>query len=158
MTSKTMIAIPLMLGFAVSTALAGGALAIGASIPMADVKMKNIDGKELAIADVKKPGGTLVVFTCNHCPFAKAWETRIVELGNTYSANARGVPLRQGREARLPRDDRRQRRGAREGRNPVSEERARRRRRRRQSAGRGDEIDRVRHQIPVVSQRGSGPN
>ncbi len=91
MTSKTMIAIPLMLGFAVSTALAGGALAIGASIPMADVKMKNIDGKELAIADVKKPGGTLVVFTCNHCPFAKAWETRIVELGNTYIAKGIGV-------------------------------------------------------------------
>jgi peroxiredoxin len=91
MNAKTMIAIPLTLGLAVSTVLAGGALSIGASIPMADVKMKNVDGKELAIADVKKTGGTLVVFTCNHCPFAKAWETRIVELGNTYSAKGIGV-------------------------------------------------------------------
>jgi len=31
------------------------------------------------------------VFTCNHCPWAKAWETRIVELGNTYRKKGIGV-------------------------------------------------------------------
>jgi len=34
-----------------------------------------------------------VVFTCNHCPFAKAWQQRITELGNTYSAKGIGVIL-----------------------------------------------------------------
>jgi hypothetical protein len=68
---------------------ATSALAIGDPIPMATVKMKNVDGKELSIADVKRAKGTLVVFSCNACPWAKAWETRIVSLGN--AAQRRGV-------------------------------------------------------------------
>ena len=91
MTRKTLLAIPLILCLAASAALAGGALPIGASMPMADVKMKSVDGSERTLGDVKKPAGTLVVFTCNHCPFAKRWETRIVELGNTYAAKGVGV-------------------------------------------------------------------
>ena len=71
-------------------ALAGG-LAIGAKAPQADLKMKSVDGKEVSIADVAGPGGTLVVFTCNHCPWAKAWESRIVELGNAYRQKGVGV-------------------------------------------------------------------
>ena len=39
---------------------------------VAKTKMKNVDGKTLSIADVTGKAGTLVVFTCNHCPFAKA--------------------------------------------------------------------------------------
>jgi len=91
MTPKTLLAIPVALSLAASATLAGGPLPIGAAIPMADVKMKNVDSSELALADVKKPAGTLVVFTCNHCPFAKAWESRIVDLGNAYAAKGVGV-------------------------------------------------------------------
>jgi thioredoxin-related protein len=73
----------------------GHKLALGATAPLADTKMKNLDGKLLSIADVAKANkkGTLVVFTCNHCPFAKAWEERIVELANTYSKQGIGVIL-----------------------------------------------------------------
>jgi peroxiredoxin len=67
------------------------ALEIGAPMPMADVKMKNVDGKELSLEDVKGAKGTLVVFSCNHCPYAKAWEKRIVELGNTFPKKGVGV-------------------------------------------------------------------
>lgn len=91
MTRKALLVIPVVLGLAVSAVPAGGALPIGASIPMGDVKMKGVDGKDLAIADVKKPAGTLVIFTCNHCPFVKAWQSRIVELGNSYAAKGVGV-------------------------------------------------------------------
>lgn len=91
MTPKFLIAIPVVLCLAASVAHAGSALAIGASIPMADVKMKSVDGKELTIAGVSKQAGTLVVFTCNHCPYAKKWATRIVELGNAYPAKGIGV-------------------------------------------------------------------
>lgn len=66
-------------------------IALGTSIPMADTKMKNVDGKEMSIADVKGSKGTLVVFTCNACPWAKAWEDRIVSLGNEYQAKGIGV-------------------------------------------------------------------
>ncbi len=66
-------------------------LALGSRAPRADVKMKNVDGRELAIADVVGPKGTLVIFTCNHCPFVKQWESRIVDLGNTFAAKGVGV-------------------------------------------------------------------
>ena len=86
---------------AVSTLAAGGAafaddsaLAIGAKIPMADAKIKSAtDGKEITLAKAAGKKGTLVVFTCNHCPYAMAWEQRIVELGNTYSKKGIGVVL-----------------------------------------------------------------
>jgi peroxiredoxin len=66
-------------------------LALGSTIPMADVKLKNVDGKDLTIAKVQGKKGTLVVFTCNACPWAKAWETRIVELGNTWASKGVGM-------------------------------------------------------------------
>ncbi len=78
---------------AVSLAACAEALEPGVSIPaqVAQVKMKNIDGKEVSIADVKGANGTLVVFSCNHCPWAKAWEQRIVDLGNALSPKGIGV-------------------------------------------------------------------
>jgi hypothetical protein len=66
-------------------------LALGSPAPMTDVKMKGVDGKERSIADAKGAKGTLVIFTCNACPWVKAWETRLVELGNTYAKRGVGV-------------------------------------------------------------------
>lgn len=71
--------------------LAQASLGLGEKSPHATTKMKNVDGKETSIAEVAGAKGTLVVFTCNHCPYAKAWEDRIVELGNTYSKQGIGV-------------------------------------------------------------------
>jgi peroxiredoxin len=70
---------------------AASALQLGDTAPQRDVKMKSVDGRERSLNDVAGTQGTLVIFTCNHCPWAKAWETRIVELGNTYSARGIGV-------------------------------------------------------------------
>jgi peroxiredoxin len=49
--------------------------------------------KSVSIADVTGKAGTLVVFTCDHCPFARGWEGRIVELGNAYVKKGVGVIL-----------------------------------------------------------------
>ena len=43
-----------------------------------DFKLTGIDGKSYALADVRGPKGTLVMFLCNHCPFVKAVMGRIV--------------------------------------------------------------------------------
>jgi peroxiredoxin len=67
------------------------ALALGSPAPASDVKMKNIDGKEVSIADVHGKKGTLVVFTCNACPWARAWEKRIAEIGNSAKKQGIGV-------------------------------------------------------------------
>ncbi|MFI5143182.1 MAG: thioredoxin family protein, partial [Thermoanaerobaculales bacterium] len=43
--------------------------AIGDGIPAAAVKMENVDDRRLSIADVAGAHGTLVIFSCNHCPW-----------------------------------------------------------------------------------------
>lgn len=67
------------------------ALELGEKPPLADVKMKNVDGKMLSIADVKGEHGTLVIFSCNHCPWVVAWEERIASIGNAYQQKGFGV-------------------------------------------------------------------
>jgi hypothetical protein len=75
----------------VITAVGAAALELGEAAPMRTVKMKNIDGSELSLADSVGPKGLLVVFTCNHCPWARAWEDRLVALGNSYQGKGIGV-------------------------------------------------------------------
>lgn len=94
---QSMIAAFVLVGVAAAggVARAQSPLALGSKAPMADTKLKNvIDGKDVSLAQTaagKK--GSLVVFTCNGCPYAKAWEERIVELGNTYAKKNIGVLL-----------------------------------------------------------------
>lgn len=57
-------------------------LSLGARAPRADVKMPGVDGAKRSIDDSRGTKGTLVVFTCNHCPYVKAWEERTVAIGN----------------------------------------------------------------------------
>lgn len=56
-----------------------------------DFKLKNVDGKYVSLADYKKAKGYIVVFTCNHCPFAVAYEDRIIALNNKYAT--KGYPV-----------------------------------------------------------------
>src|SRR5262249_10920424 len=57
-------------------------LALGAAAPMRDTNMKGVDGKDHSIASVAGKKGTLVVFTCNSCPYAKGWQERVAAIGN----------------------------------------------------------------------------
>lgn len=50
-----------------------------------DFKLKNIDGKMVSLADNKAAKGYIVVFTCNTCPFAKDYESRIIDLNTKYA-------------------------------------------------------------------------
>ncbi len=51
-----------------------------------DFKLKNVDDKFVSLSDYKNAKGFIVVFTCNHCPYAKAYEDRIIALNNKYAA------------------------------------------------------------------------
>jgi peroxiredoxin len=50
-----------------------------------DFKLQNIDGKMVSMADFKSAKGFIITFTCNHCPFAKAYEDRIIALNAKYA-------------------------------------------------------------------------
>lgn len=74
-------------------ARATDALEIGASAPMTDVAMVGIDGQAVSIADVAGEHGTLVIFSCYHCPWVKAWDDRMTALGNEFQQRGIGVML-----------------------------------------------------------------
>lgn len=79
---KQKLLIALLVAFAVSAQ----ALKIGDKMPATDVKLKGEGGKETTLAELSKgKRGTLVVITCNNCPYAVAWERRIVDIGNEWS-------------------------------------------------------------------------
>lgn len=54
-------------------------------------KLKNVDGKMVSMSDYKTAKGFIVIFTCNHCPFAKAYEDRIIALNTKYAPQ--GYPV-----------------------------------------------------------------
>jgi peroxiredoxin len=83
----------MMLAASAALAAEGSALPLGSKAPMATTKMKNVDGRMVSIGDVTGKAGTLVIFTCNHCPFAKGWEQRIADIGNSYAKKGIGVIL-----------------------------------------------------------------
>jgi hypothetical protein len=44
-------------------------LPIGSSIPKADVRVKDVSGKEISLQQTKETNGLLVMFSCNTCPY-----------------------------------------------------------------------------------------
>ena len=53
--------------------------------------LKNVDGTSVSLSDFKDQKGVILVFTCNPCPFAKAYEQRIIKMHNTYAD--KGFPV-----------------------------------------------------------------
>lgn len=58
---------------------------------VADFSLKNIDGKMLSMKDVAKAKGYILVFTCNHCPYSKLYEDRIIALDQKFAK--KGYPV-----------------------------------------------------------------
>ena len=56
-----------------------------------DFKLKNVDGKMVSLSDYPNAKGFIIVFTCNHCPFAKLYPPRLNDLNNKFKPL--GVPL-----------------------------------------------------------------
>lgn len=45
-----------------------------------DFQLKNLDGRMVSLSSIPDAKGYIVIFTCNHCPYAKAYEDRIIQL------------------------------------------------------------------------------
>lgn len=56
-----------------------------------DFNLENIDGEKVSTKDYKDAKGFIVIFTCNHCPYAKLYEDRIIALHNQYAPQ--GYPV-----------------------------------------------------------------
>ncbi len=64
-------------------------LAIGDPAP--DFKLPGVDGKDYTLANFADDKLLLVVFTCNHCPTAQAYESRILKLHADYREKGLGM-------------------------------------------------------------------
>ncbi|MFN0031913.1 MAG: redoxin family protein [Flavobacteriales bacterium] len=81
-------------------------IAIGDAAPKADVKLSTTSGGSLALNDVKKANGLLVVFSCNSCPFvvgsegSDGWEGRYADLYTLATASNIGMVLLNSNEGK----------------------------------------------------------
>ncbi|MDQ1087014.1 thioredoxin family protein [Siphonobacter sp. SORGH_AS_1065] len=58
---------------------------------VANFVLKNVDGRMLGLSEFRASKGVIVVFTTNHCPYAKAYEDRIIALDAKYKSQ--GFPV-----------------------------------------------------------------
>ncbi len=56
-----------------------------------DFSLKNINGKKVSLKDFTSAKGFIVVFTCNHCPYAQAYEDRVLALDKKFKV--KGYPV-----------------------------------------------------------------
>ena len=56
-----------------------------------DFKLKNVDQKLVSLSNYPDAKGFVVVFTCNGCPYAQAYQDRIVEIDKKYKSQ--GYPV-----------------------------------------------------------------
>ena len=101
--NRTLRTMSLALAAAVSIALIGpaavradddaapAALAIGSPVPLKDNAMPCVNGRQLSLGAAAGKKGTLVMFICNHCPWVRAWQTRIASIGNAAMSHGVGV-------------------------------------------------------------------
>lgn len=58
---------------------------------VSDFKLKNVDGKMIALSDYKTSKGVIVIFDCNTCPYSKAYNERIIALHKKFGPQ--GYPV-----------------------------------------------------------------
>jgi hypothetical protein len=74
-------------------------LPLGSPIPKPEVKMKDISGKELSLAEAKTDKGLLVMFSCNTCPYVIKNQTRTYEVLKYAKGMGVGVAVLNSNEA-----------------------------------------------------------
>jgi len=78
-------------------------LRIGAHAPPFDLPAT--DGTHHGVAQETNPPATVVVFTCNHCPYALAWHDRIAAVAEDYAEHGVVVlNVNSNDSGRYPRD------------------------------------------------------
>ena len=87
------------------TFLLAGELEIGSTMPLKDLELADISGKNITLANAKGDAGTLVVFSCNTCPWVIRWEDRYISLANTYAQKGIGMIAVNSNAARFGGED-----------------------------------------------------
>ena len=54
--------------------------------PLIPFSLPGVDGKQHAPADYTDKKILVVIFSCNHCPYVRAWEDRMIAIQKDYAA------------------------------------------------------------------------
>jgi thioredoxin-related protein len=68
-----------------------GKMELGDKAALTNIKMTDISGTNLSLAEARKENGLLVLFSCNTCPFVLQWEDRYPELKTWADKNKVGM-------------------------------------------------------------------
>jgi peroxiredoxin len=69
-----------------------------------DFNLPAVDGKTYSLSSFKERELLVVVFTCNHCPYAQAYEKRLFKLAKEFSAKAAFVAINSNDSENYPDD------------------------------------------------------
>jgi glutathione peroxidase-family protein len=58
---------------------------------VSDFRLKSVEGKMVSMSENRAAKGYIIIFTCNHCPFSRAYEGRIIALDKKYVSQ--GYPV-----------------------------------------------------------------
>ncbi len=102
---KILLLVTVMVSVFLMSFIYGDPLNIGDDLPKADVKMKDISGKEISMQMAKKENGLLVMFSCNTCPFVVKYQARTQEICAYAQKMNYGVVVINSNEAKRTDDD-----------------------------------------------------
>lgn len=78
-------------------------LAIGDAVPA--FELPDTEGETWSPSDGEDTSATVIVFTCNHCPYALAWHERILDVARDYGdRGVRFMQINSNDAERYPRD------------------------------------------------------
>ena len=80
-------------------------LGIGSQMPNTDYLLNDISGNQITLNEIKGENGTLIIFSCNTCPWVIRWEDRYVEIANSYLQKGIGMIAINSNVARFNGDD-----------------------------------------------------
>jgi thioredoxin-related protein len=95
----------LAVSVSVVSASNNGKLGIGDKPVLTDVKMEDVSGAKISLADVKKGNGLLVMFSSNTCPFVLQWEDRFPDLKAWADKNKVGMVVLNSNHQKRDGDD-----------------------------------------------------
>ena len=102
MTKNLKIIIQFFLSFGI---LFSSELEIGEKMPGIDHLLLGLNGKNITLGDIKGAKGTLVIFSCNTCPWVLRWEDRYVSIASRYLQKGIGMIAVNSNISRFKGDD-----------------------------------------------------
>ena len=84
-TSGVLAAVFLSVAASGSSPCAAATLEIGSPAP--DFDLPGVDGKQYSLDSFRAAEVLVIIFTCNHCPTAQAYEDRVKQLAGDLTAH-----------------------------------------------------------------------